>query len=481
VKRHPKNVHPNNLSKKVMRPLDFDPLYRSGVIGAWYLRGSQLQFYRMLTTMKQVVAKCHRRFGKGTTVLTHAVERCLTERIIVRYGAETQTQAYQIFEFLMDKIFGQCPKFKPRLTKGYYEFYNGSRVYIFGVRDSGEIDKARGTEAHIIICDEFGFWKYKAEYILKSILQPQLLETDGQMIITSTPPEDLTHYYISRVVDAEAGGFLFNWTIEDSVRVGEKTREDLKGIIEDCGGEDSVHYRREYLCELIPTKERLVIPEGQNEELYVGSMTRPEYAEFYVCMDLGLIDHTAVLFAYLDFKGARLIIEREYYSNYQTTSELVASCKEIEKNLGYKTVYRRIGDCEMQQLWDMSNDHGYIVSPISKRSSQSGRGFRDSVINQLRLGIQDKKILIDPKCINTIQQVKFGIWNDKRTDFERTDGMGHLDALMALCYLYDNISWDRNPYPSKYAGLTATDHFIGPEELKRRGGQLEVFKKLKGI
>ena len=459
----------------------FPTLYSNGCIASWYLKDSQMAFYSMLRARADVVARCHRRFGKGTTVLTYVSERCSTEKLIVRYGAETQGQAYEITEFLLSKIYYKAPHLKPRLVNGAYHFKKtGSVIKIFGVKDSGQIDKARGTEADIIICDEYGFWKFKAEYILKSILYPQLLETNGQMIITSTPPEDLTHNYITQVMKSEATGKDFTWTIADSLRLGEKTEAEHEAIIEDCGGIDSVHYQREYMCELIPTRERLVVPEAQDESLFVGEFKRPEYCEFYVCMDLGLVDHTAVLFAYLDFLNARIVIEAEFCDNYRTTYEIVESCQGLEKELGYKKVYRRIGDCELQQLFDMSKDHDYPVSPITKRTKQSGKGFRDSVLNQLRVGIKDGKILINPKCVKTIQQLKYGIWNEKRTDFHRTDAMGHLDALMALAYLYDNIAWNRNPYPHKYEKNRSADSFIDMNEMRRRENEAAAFKGLTG-
>lgn len=458
---------------------DYRPLYMNGCIASWYLRDSQLVFYEMLKTnyalktkSKTVTAKCHRRFGKGTTVLTYASEQCLKDKLTIRYIAETQGQAYQIFNFLITKIFYQCPEYKPKLSKGKYVFpTTGSEVYIGGVKDTGEIDKLRGVESDIIICDEYGFWKFKAEYVLTSVLRPQLLETDGQMIITSTPPEDITHEYVNQVIIGESNSTLFNWTIEDSFNIGEKTKEDMDKIIEDCGGIDSISYKREYLCLLIPTPERLVIPECQDLDLYVGKKERPNYFDYYICMDLGLIDKTAVLFAYLDFQSSTLVVEKEYCSNYKSTKQIVLSCNDLEEKLEVKNArkFRRIGDTERQQLYDMSTDHDYAISPIIKKSKISGKGFRDSVINGLRVGISERKILINPDgCPELIKQLKYGIWNERRTDFERTEALGHLDALMSLCYLYDNVNFNDNPFPTKYDRFTNENAFLSKQEIIRR-------------
>ena len=460
--------------------LEYTKLYKTGNIASWYLRESQLALYQMLLSKKKVVTKCHRRWGKGTTVFVYAFEKALTEKIIIRYGTDTQLHALSIFEYLRDKIFEYAPALRPVKYNGYYLFREtGARLYIFGVKDSSECDKARGEESDIIILDEFGFWKYKPAYMLKSVLQPQLLETNGQMIITSTPPEDLTHEYINQVAQAERDGYLFQWDIQDSLKIGEKTIKDVNRIIDDCGGENSDSFKREYLCQLIATKERLVVPEAQQENLYTTTETvRPPYFDYYICMDLGLHDYTAVLFGYYDFKASRLVVEREFVANYLSTSEIVHRCLELEEELLIKgKVYRRLGDCEMQQLFDMSKDHGYQVSPITKRSKQSSMGFRDSVINGLRMAIQTKRIIINKKhCPSFRQQLKYGIWNERRTDFVRTEAMGHLDALIALAYLWDNIDLSKNPYPHVYKGISEATHFISPTVKKEISDKRKLSK-----
>jgi hypothetical protein len=437
-------------------------VYQKGIIAPWYLRPSQLKFYFELRNKKKIVTKCHRRWGKGTTSFVYIFEQMLRNKIIVRYGAETQSQAYQILDYLIDQIF-LLPEFKPTKTNGSYTFTNGSVLHVFGCKDSGEADKARGTSAHIILCDEYAFWRFKPEYMIKSVLSPQLDTTDGQLIITSTPPEDLTHPYVEEVRQASANGYLFNWSITDSIECGEISQKQHSKIIERSGGIESETYKREYLCELIPSRTRLVIPEAQNDS-YVGVQPRPDYFDYYVCMDLGLRDFTASLFGYWDFKEARLIVEKESVLNYVSTKTITDSNKQIEQDLGLKVKpYKRIADNALQQLFDMTTEHGYSVSPITKRSNQDDQSFRESVINGIRIAIGQNKILISPECKQTISQLKYGIWKENRTDFQRTETLGHLDALMALAYLWDNIDKTHNPYPVIPENVSHASHYISPK------------------
>lgn len=458
--------------------VDFSQLFRAGIIAPWYLKQSQIPLYEMLLKERRVVTNCHRRFGKDTTTMCYVLERCHQESIIVRYGAPTMSQAYEILGVVFDHIYEKSPDMKPKMGRGGFIFPSGSRISIFGGKDSNELDKARGSEAHIIVLSEFGFFQHKPQYLLDSVLSPQLMTTNGQMIILSTPPRDLLHPYIDEVRSAQAKGRLFLQPITASIAAGDVSQEQHERIIEDCKGITTDSYRREYACELIADTSVLVIPEAQDESRYVGAQDRPPFFDFETCCDLGFRDYFAQLFGYLDLVAGRLVIEDELSLKYKSTREITEECIAKEGTLGVKP-WRRLGDSnDPQQLFDMAKDHGYPIQPITKRSKQSGQGFLDSILNQLRVGIGQGKILIHPRCKNTIAQLHYGIWKENRTDFERSDRLGHLDNLMALAYMYDNIMWKKNPYPILGNAKTST-HFISSELLDSANSRgKEALKKM---
>lgn len=462
----------------MQQEIDYKSLYTYGIIGNWYLRKTQLELYKLLRSGKsRVVIKTNRRFGKTTSVFTYIFERCHTEKIIVRYGAPTQKQAREISSFLIGEIYSKCPEKKPILQNGAYVWQEtGSIMHLFGDADSKEIDSARGPQANIIYADEFGFMKHKPSYLLRDVLQPQLDTIDnGQMIITSTPPEDLSHPYKNEVENAAVGNYLFDFNIDDWLESGEINQDYYNKRIEQCGGIESDSFKREYRCIMIPNKSRLVIPEGQNTDLYIGSQPRPRYCNKAAMFDFGFHDFTAGLWGYVDFDHSKLIIETELWLNYSSTREITEEAKRIEQDLEYNKIVRK-GDCaDAQQLYDMSKDHGYQIHPISKRSNQSNVGFRDSVINQLRLAIANQKIIINPdSCPRLVSQIKYGIWNERRTDFERSETMGHLDLLITLAYFNDNAPWNDNPYPLLADGISSSTHFIPTELTNRRAGMAKM-------
>ena len=465
-----------NLLHRYM-PHKYQMLYNAGIIGSWYLRSSQLKLYNHILNNKKSVIMTMRRFGKTTSAVVYICERAATEKTIIRYGAPTINQAWQILSYIMDEVFKYYPDAKPKRTQNGYRWdATGSELYIFGAKDSTELDKSRGVQADIIYLDEFGFMKYRPEYLVESVLSPQLDKSPNpKLIMTSTPSDDLTHPFINEVALAEGNGSLFRHTIEDAMNEHELTANQYQDIVDRCKGVDTESFQREYMCKLIPSSNRLVIPEMQDADI-VKEQPMPQMFHVTIAMDLGLRDHTAVVFCLYDFLNAQMYVFDEYFENYKTTQQHVTDLLVMEQqhNLYMKAKsIRRFADCsDAQQIMDMNSTYQYTISAIQKRSKMNNVGFLESVLNELRVAIGQDQIAIHPRCVKTLAQLKYGIWNDKRTDFERTESMGHLDLLMALAYAWDNIDKSINPYPSQkmpenYLQLDHMQNYRNKEKLSK--------------
>lgn len=436
-----------------------------GIISDWYLRDDQLRMYDYLTVKKKVVVNTHRRYGKSTTAFVYIFERCLTEKIIVRCGGQTQKSFKDIYNTIADQIFDRCPEFKPKwdYDEGCYKFHTGSKLFIFGMSDKAEADKGRGALAHIIYCDEYGFWAYRANYMLTSVLSPQLDTTDGTLIITSTPPEDLTHDYIKQVSNAGMGDYYYLHDIDMSIKMGIIDDATHEKIIMRCGGKDTDAYKREYQCMLIASTQRLVIPEAQDTTLYEHDWKRPDKLQPNVYLDLGLKDNSFGVFGYVDFIAQKLVIEDELMVNYKTTSDLVRLIKKKEEQLGFPEKYViRKADAQPQQVYDIANDYKLPIMAIQKmvKGDQNDSGYKEGIINALRVNLSIGRLRINPRCKELIKQLKYGIYNELRTDFERTQELGHLDGMMALAYMNYHIDWNYNPYPHPYLSLNRFEYYV---------------------
>ena len=60
--------------------IDYNYLYSNGIIGAWYLRASQIPLYKLILKKKRIVCSCRRRFGKTTAIVIALLEKCLEKK-----------------------------------------------------------------------------------------------------------------------------------------------------------------------------------------------------------------------------------------------------------------------------------------------------------------------------------------------------------------------------------------------------------------
>jgi hypothetical protein len=418
-------------------------LYRKGIIAPWYLRPSQMDIYRLLKRSSEPFVEAARQFGKTTSILVHVLE--LLARypgVIWRWCEPFKNQAREIVEpniLILEKDIPDEFRFRYVMSHSFYEHpRTKSRMYIRGVNeDKG--DSARGPFAHGITADEYGMWRDGA-YIVDEALRAQLQSTKGQLIFASTPSRDLGHNYYERKSQAIQAGRQITKIIWQNESL---TKEQIQEICDKCGGDKSAAWRREYLCEPVADIESLVIPEFSDShvECFTGM---PQFCDRYVGADLGLNDFTAFLFGHYDFQSQILRIEDEFFIRGANTRQVVEGARAKEKERWQDVApYKRVGDNEKQQLYDMQTEHGYTLLPTRKDDKLAA-------INALRLRFAQGKIKIHPRCENLIFQLKVGMWNDRKSDFLRGEKTGHLDGIDALIYLNRNVDIHHNPVPPLY-------------------------------
>lgn len=452
--------------KEINKSDALDTLWRRGIL-YWKLDSCQKKMYdkHHSSTYRKVVLNCSRRIGKSYTLIVLALEYAMKyPNSQIKYACPTALMAQNTVLPSMREIMKDCPEdIKPNYIKSEktFHFKNGSIIQVVGT-DEGNAERLRGTASHLSIIDEAGFMD-DLPYLLNSILLPQALTTNGKLIISSTPPKSPAHPFMKLIIEAQKHDSYIKKTIYDAVedikndaphlknRLNSEVIEDLKQSV---GGELSIDWRREFLCEVSRDASSSVIPEFTDalEAKIVQEWEKPPRFDGYVSLDLGFVDLTGVLFAYMDFKSAKLIIEDELLINGydMTTQSLADSIKLKEKTLWSdpktgmeQPAYLRIADADLVVLNDLNRMHKLSFIP--------GRNDNpEGAINEVRLKLQSEQIIINPRCKNLIFQIKAGTWAKNRRTFTRSEEAGHFDLLAALMYLVRNVQWNKNPYPLLY-------------------------------
>lgn len=400
-----------------------------------------------------------RQTGKSFEWVCICIETCLKKpNARVRYGTAFQKDLEEFIRPIFDLISQDAPFYAKPVYKSHgskYVFQNGAEIKLIGL--DLHPDGLRGNALDLVVIDEAGFVS-NLRYVFSIVIAMLRHRPNLRVIMSSTPSETPDHEFREFVQEAEADGHLFKATIDDDETCTEETKER---IAKECGGKDSTTYRREFLCEFIVDSELAIIPEWQ--DTFVREIPRDElfaYYHRYDAQDLGVVDLTANLYGYYDFRRASLVIEDETHISGPklTTDTLAALIKAKEKELwGDLKVYRRISDNNnLLLLNDLSVLHNLYFRATDKDELPA-------MINEVRLLVKQGRLLVHPRCKMLIGCLKYGIYNSNKIkrEFARSKVYGHYDHLAALVHLVRNLDTHTNPIP-KTLGASPHTHFIRP-------------------
>lgn len=418
-----------------------------------------------------------RRFGKTTILCLIAMEYAIQNPDSqIRFAAPTNKNLKKIITPIFKMLLKDCPEdLKPiyNIMDSVWRFPNGSELHTSGA-NSGHIENLRGTASNLNIIDEAGFVD-ELDYAVNDVLVPQTLTTGGKTILASTPPKTPAHDLKEIAMECEAQGFYQTYTIHDNTSLDAKT---IAKFMKEAGGANSTTWKREYLAQWVVDDKSVIIPEWKDE--YIKPVTKDEFYPFYYkysAMDLGVKDFTALLFGYYDFNKATLVIEDEAILNGPTlnTEILKSMVEDKEKAWLPHKVHKRISDNNnLHLLQDLGSLHRQYWIPTNKESLEA-------MINQVRLWVNEGRIIVSPKCEQLIGCLKYGVWDTKGKSFARSKTYGHFDALAALVYLVRNVDTVTNPIPKTYKLSIHTHYLPDTEANMNMSNNANVLSKAFGI
>lgn len=390
-----------------------------------------------------------RRWGKSTLLCLISFEYAIRfPESQIRFAAPTTKMLRKITLPIYRMLLTDCPEhIRPTFNTmdNVWTFANGSQIHLAGT-DKGNAENLRGTASNLNLVDEAGFCD-DLYYVLYSILTPQTLTTKGTTLLASSPPKSAAHDSAEIYQECYAKNYAKTYTIYDNFTLDKQT---IDLYAEEAGGKESTTFKREYLAQFVVDQESAIIPEWKPsfvQELPEDS--NRQYLHNYTAMDLsgGSKDLQAHIYGYYDFPNARLVITHESTLGAgETTTDLIAQevCSKEREAFGESEVYMRIADNNnLILLRDLNRNHKLQFMPTSKDNLHA-------MVNQLRNWVKDGRLIVHPRCTQTIANLQHGIWDSNRKQFARTKALGHFDHLAALIYLVRNINQTSNPIPTLY-------------------------------
>jgi len=445
------------------------------------------------------VLKCARRIGKTYLLCLIAVMVCLRKRNAkVRFAAPHQENLRILIEPIMMKIIADSPpEVRPVFERGRWLFPStGSEIFIHGVNNSNP-DALRGDECDLFIVDEGGTVN-RLKYVVQDVGMPQLMNQDGKvvkgrkMIVASSPAKTPAHEFTTMSTKAEMDERYAHFDIYR----GGFDEVSIQALMVELEGPGSVAWKREALALDLVDPDFALCGEWEQHG-QVHEFKTDDYFTFYQkydALDIGVRDLTVCLLAHYDFKQAKLFIHDEVVMNgtQMTTESLGQAIRDRETDrFGVswekeKTVdqgrtrwrmvapnhhfrIRRVSDVDLLLISDLSKLEGLYFEATDK-------GYREEMVNEVRVWVKNRRVVVHPRCRQTIGCLKFGVWNDRKTDFDRSDTYGHFDAFAALMYLIRNIDTRTNPVPAEF-GRPYEEYYLEEKTMERS----DKFRKMMGL
>ena len=455
----------------------------------------------------QLVWNCHRRMGKSFLLVLILIERCLRyPRQEVKFCAPTKQQVTDIIRPLINFILEACPKeLRPFKREGATEFHfrnprwgkefseATSVLKLIGV-NIGDGDKARGQGADLVALDECGLYR-DMDYLINSVLLYQFANRHKPALIMATSaPVSVAHdFYELYVPSAQETEDYMEVRATDNPDFTEQDKRNVLGYCQ--GGEGSVAWRREALCEKVSDESSLILPEFQSlrTRIVVDEYQRPTFFHPWCSIDTGWVDHTAVLYGYIDFEPQVLVIEHVIWVHYRSKGDIAYMMREVERKLypdttldRMETRVRRVADMDPQGIVDFRTEYGLPIRYVDKGHAMGQfKSSMEANISKLRTGLQEGRLrVLDNKTTEPlIYQALHGVWDADRKKFARPASsarraeaslLGHCDCLAALAYLFRNANWRENPRKEHLAN-TDNMFFVDNQKNQQHADLRHVF------
>lgn len=427
---------------------------------------------KALPDAKKICILSSRQIGKSFWSVGHSVEYlCNNRDKIARIVAPTLSNCHDIVNDNLMRITSDAPEglITRRSAKMRWEINNDSSLRLGALERANVDDMNRGGNASLIIYEECGFVKGDDfTYGVNSVLGPQLLRSNGKEIFVSSPPEDPDHPLVTIIKpECEELGTFFAFTVFDSPSVPPEaiveaairsgcnlTRDFILAVKDRLITSKNVHdwadktgtflsdaFKREFLAEIIRPSTLMVVPDFSDTLRHVQHFDNPMISKWTITIDWGGVrDMTVALLHTYDYlSNMDLIRDERVFPPNTSTAVIVQQLREAWDKDYY--VESKWADVHGQTQVDLVALK-YDVN-IPQKSDWLGS------VQSMAVKFTTNRIFIYPSCEFLRKSLKGGMFNKTKTDFERTEKLGHCDALAALMYAIR--SQDRsNPYSGTY-------------------------------
>lgn len=424
----------------------------------------------------EFVVLCARQFGKSSLGVLRALSRGIKCRdsCILIMGPDTK-QTKDIVRPKMRFLTKTAPKglIVQQKAENRYHVYHDlnpkasdyTEIIMGGMNENST--SQRGKTVQEIFVEEIG--DQNGDNFVESMesdLGPALTHSvNGKITFLTTVPPIPDHPFVTNtMVEAEKNKAIKIYTIDDNIAL---TQAQYDACVSRAKGKHTTTFKREYLCQVVRDENRVVLP-NWDQHRNVREVYLPDHLFMHTTFDWGgVIDKTCGVLHYYDYLRdidvfwdeivfepltpsseivGKKVINHEYTLEEINGAPRMRSAREMESDFlkirDNHGIRGRFIDAPHQFVnVDLVKEHEYHASVPTKPD------FKSSV-NSLNERFSSGKAIIHPRCKFLILSARSGMFNKKKTDFDRSQALGHCDGIAAMMYAI-RMRDTSNPYPQQ--------------------------------
>ena len=399
------------------------------------LHPKQLEFVN--SPAKRKIAVCGRRAGK-TTALLYMVMRAIRshENVTLPYICLSREQGRKLFWRPLKELnqeFGLGLEFNEQRLAARAP--NGTEIIIIGAGDSDEVEKLRGDRFPLVLVDESGSFKPHIELMVEDIIEPALLDFDGELVMTGTPGMVPAGFFFEAALGIRKGWERFHWTVLDNPYVpawrGKPDWAKLaaKHLEQQATkfGASSAKFRREWLGEYVADEDGQYYKFGAERNVYTPPLPGHDW-NYVLGIDFGYEDPTAIVVIAVSPYSENTYVVETFSKAKMVDLEVVAKLKEFEAR--YHPI-KRVADFAAKQFVVTLNTR-YSLGLVA-----ANKGERLGQIDLLNSDFLTGRLLVNTAEKSFQDELLTTAWNHEHTGPAATRHLGHhADRLDALRYAW---------------------------------------------
>lgn len=268
---------------------------------------------------------------------------------------------------------------------------NEPNIYLGGVKDRSEVDKIRGWEggAKRFVVDEAQAIRTSLfEELIDEVIEPALLDHDGQLIVTGTPGPVPAGYFYDIDVGSKSDGWEHHfWTILENPHLERKSGKPTQQMLDELRARrhwdvDNPTYKREYLGQWVHDPDALVFKYNPERN---GFKELPEGKWSYVIgVDLGFKDADAIAVLGWREHDKTVYVVDEYTQRKQGMTALMA---QVQSRVDKYHPLRIVMDLSGGALKSVEDFRPRFALPLESTDKQRKFDYIELVNDALRAGL----------------------------------------------------------------------------------------------